>query len=140
MSAASAAARASLYPERQAVDARRAESLELLALERARIRLQGNLGVGRQRHPCANFCQHPVDRRGRKKARRAAADEYRDDPASPDRGQCGLEIGDEGVDVGGLREIAFRLVRIEVAIRAFADAPRNVHVKRERRQRREPRP
>ena len=48
-----------------------------------------------------------------------------------------LEVGDDRIDVARLRHLAPRLVRIEVAIGAFLQAPGHVHVERERRQRRE---
>ena len=66
-----------LDAERQAVHAGRAIAGELLALERARIRFQRDLGVGRERHARANAREQPVDRRRGEEARRAAADEHR---------------------------------------------------------------
>ncbi len=72
-----------LDAERQPVDAGRAEAGELLALEGAGIRLQRDLGVGRQRHAGADAGEQAVDRRRREEARRAAADEHRSRPGGP---------------------------------------------------------
>ena len=132
--------REALDAQRQPVDARRPEIGELLPLERPRVRLERHLGVRIERHARANAGQQPVDRRRREETRRAAADEDRDDPAIPDRRKRGFEIGQQRVDVVGLGRLAARLVRIEIAIRALPDAPRNVDVERERRRRRERRP
>jgi hypothetical protein len=105
-----------------------------VTLECSRIGFQRDLGVGQQRNARANAGEQTVDRGGGKQARRAAAKENGRDLASPDAGQRELEIGQQRVDVRVLRHVAARLVRIEVAIRAFAHAPRDVRVQRERRQ------
>ena len=64
---------------------------------------------------------------------------HRLDAPSPYRRQCELEIGDQSIDVLCLGHVAAALVRVEIAIRTFFHAPRNVHVERERRQRGEAR-
>ncbi len=85
----------------------------------------------------ADIGQQPVDRRGREQAGRAAADKDRMDRAAPDQRQRGLEVGHQRVEVGFFGQVASppRLVRIEVAVRALAQAPRHMDVERQRRQR-----
>ena len=80
-----------------------------------------------------------VDRRGGKHARRAAADEHRHHLAAPDRRQRELEVGEQRVDVAFGFGVAANFVGIEVAVRALLQAPRDVHVQRQRRQRGEAR-
>ena len=81
-----------LDAERKTVDARRPEAFEFRALERARIGFQRDLGLGDERHTRADPRKQPVDRRRREQARRAAADEDRDDRTAPDRRQRVFEI------------------------------------------------
>ncbi len=78
--------------------------------------------------------EQPIDGRGGEEAGRAAADEHGADLAAPDRRQRGLEIGEQRIDVRVFGNRAARLVRVEVAVRALAHAPRQVHVQRQRRQ------
>src|SRR6185437_4607321 len=56
---------------------------------------------------------------------------------SPDFRERRFQVRHEGLDVLALGKLAALLVRIEVAIGALAQAPRDVHVERERRQLRE---
>ena len=128
-----------LHAQRQAVDAGGPEPGEPCLLERSGIRLERDLRVGYERNACAHRGENAVDRLGREQARRAAAEEDRQDPPSPDRRQCEFEIGDERVDVLRFGNRASPLVRVEVAVRTFLDAPRYVNVQRERRERRETR-
>lgn len=131
-----------LDADRQAIDAARAELRELRRLERAGVRLERDLGVRVERQQRAHVGQQPVEPRRRQQARRAAADEHRVYLASPDERQRVLEIGAQRVQIVALgqRAAVLPFVRIEVAVRALAHAPREVHVQRERRQRREPDP
>ena len=129
-----------LDAERQPVHAGAEEIGEFLPLERAGIGLERHLGIGQQRHARANAREQPVDGGRAEEARRAAADEHRDDLAAPDRRQRKLQVGQQRIDVGVLRHVAARFVRVEVAVRTLADAPWDVHVERERRQHREVRP
>jgi len=126
-----------LDADRQPVDARRAEHLEFLRLECAGVRFERDLGVDSERHARAHRADDLLDACRREHARRAAAEKHAVDLAAPYQRQRGLKIGDERVDVTLLGNRLARLVRIEIAIRAFAQAPRNVDVERERRQDRE---
>ena len=56
------------------------------------------------------------------------------DTPSPHRGQHPFEVDEQRIDVFALRQRSAPLVRIEVAVRALAHAPRKVHVQRERRE------
>src|SRR4051794_35099828 len=78
-----------------------------------------------------------VDGLRREEARRATADEHAHEPPSPHRRKQRLEIGDELGHVFTLGQRLGALMRVEVAVRAFAHAPGDVHVQRERRQDRE---
>ncbi len=89
---------------------------------------------GMMRQPCADAAEQAVDRVGGEDARRSAADEHADDLAAPHERQRALEILQQRVDVLRLGDLAARLVRVEVAVRALAHAPRNVHVQRKWRQ------
>ena len=93
---------------------------------------------GLERQARAHAGEQRVDRFRREQARRAAADEHAGQPPAPDRGQQRFEVEQQLLDVCLLRQLARALVRIEVAIRALAHAPRDVHVERERRQRLQP--
>jgi hypothetical protein len=151
MSAASAARRASsssctrperaklrgieaLHAEREAVDAGREESRELLPLEGAGIGFERDLRARHDGQPRADAAEQAVDRVGGEDARRSAADEHADDLAAPYERQRALEVLQQRVDVLRLGNVAACLVRVEVAVRALAHAPRDVHVQRQRRQ------
>jgi hypothetical protein len=45
----------------------------------------------------------------------------------------GRRVAQQCIDVGLERQLALGLVRVEIAVRAFAHAPRQVHVQRQRR-------
>ena len=124
-----------LDADRQPVHAGGAEVAELLGLERPGVRLERDLGVGRELEPRAERGEQPVDRRGGEQARRPAAEEDRVHPPAPHRRQRALEVGDQRVDVRALGQRLAQLVRVEVAVRALPHAPRHVHVERERGQR-----
>ena len=123
-----------LDAEREPVHTRGEVARELLPLERPGIGLQRDLGRGQERQPRANARQQAIDRRGREQAGRAAAEEHAHDLAAPHVGQGELEIAQQRIDVGVLGNLAARLVRIEVAIGTLLEAPRQVHVQRQRRQ------
>ena len=126
-----------LHPHRQPRDAGRAKAAEALALEGAWVGLEGDLAARLERQPRAHAGQQAVDAFRRHEARRAAADEDAVDAATPHERQRRLEVGEQRVEIARLGNLAALLVRIEVAVRALAQAPRHVHVQRERRQRAE---
>jgi len=49
----------------------------------------------------------------------------------PDVGQFVLQVGEQGVDVGGFVGVGLEAVGVEVAIGAFLNAPGNVDIERE---------
>ena len=127
-----------LDADRQPVDAAGSIVAELLRLERARVRLERDLGIGRERQARAEFGKQAIDRARREEARRAAAEEDAVHAPAPDPRQRVLEVRDKRGAVRVLGQVAFLFVRVEIAVRAFAHAPRHVHIERERRQRFEP--
>jgi hypothetical protein len=124
-----------LDPDRQPVDPGSAEVAELLGLERPGVRLERDLGIGCELEPRAERGEQTVDRFCREQARRPAAEEDRVHPPSPYRRQRAFEVGDQRVDVRAVGQRLAQLVRVEVAVRTLAHAPRDVDVERERRQR-----
>ena len=128
-----------LDADRQPVHAARAKLRELVGFEGAGIGFERDFGVGVERQQRAHVRQQAVEPVRRQQARRAAADEHRMHLAAPDQRQRHFEIGAQRVEILVLRErVAFPLVRIEIAIRTLAHAPRKMHVQRQRRQRRQP--
>src|SRR5207342_1370993 len=122
-----------LDAEAQAVDAGSAVELEAAVFGGAGIGLQGDLAAGRETQAAAGALQEALDVFRRKQAGRAAAEEHRLHRATPHQRQVMVEVGQQRIDVGGERQRAPPLVRIEVAVWAFAHAPRQVHVERKRR-------
>ncbi len=124
-----------LDADREAVDPGRPELPEFLRLERARIGFERDLSPGVERQPRAHRRQNGVDALCRKQARRAAAEKHAVDFASPHQRQRLLEVGDQRRNILLLGKRPPPLVRIEIAIRALAHAPRDMDVESERRQR-----
>ncbi|MNC53220.1 hypothetical protein D3C75_1026130 [compost metagenome] len=78
--------------------------------------------------------EQAVEGARREQAGRAAAEEDRPQLAAMGGGQVGVEVGEQGVDVGFFRQFRAGGVGVEVAVRAFAHAPRDVDIQRQRRQ------
>ena len=124
-----------LHPDRQARDTGAAKGAETVFLEGAGIGFQGDLAIGLQAQARADVTQQAVDRLRRKQAGGASADEDAVDCAAPNQGQRALQVGHQRVDVALFGQICRRhLVRIEIAIRAFFEAPRQMHIERQGRQ------
>src|SRR5690348_1053448 len=116
-----------------AVDACRPVFRESTALYRAGICLQGHLEVGCQcEMPLGGLEERRHCARG-KQARRAAAEKDADHLAAGDLRRLCREIALQSLDVATLLELAMQGMRVEIAVRAFAHAPRKMHIKRERR-------
>ena len=126
-----------LDADREAVDAAVAIGLEFFGFEGTGVGFHGDFDATIERQERAEVGQQAVQPFGRKQARGAAADEDGVDLAAPDQRQRAFEIGLERVEVFGFGETVVGFVRVEVAIGALAYAPGDVHVERERRQRRE---
>ncbi len=122
-----------LHAERQAIDSRLAVAAEARRLEGAGIGFERDLGIGIDPQARAQRRDEALDRLRREQARRAPADEDRVEAPPPDLRQARLEIGYESVHVARLGQVAAPFVRVEIAIRALAKAPRDMRVERERR-------
>jgi hypothetical protein len=124
-----------LNADGQAIDPGFPETPEVFLVHRAGIGLEGDLDILVERQARANPGQQTVNGLGREQARRAAADENRMHDPPPHARQVLLQVAQQRVDVFLLRNLFPRLVRIEIAIRALAHAPGDVHVERQRRKR-----
>ncbi|KAG1452868.1 hypothetical protein G6F57_015856 [Rhizopus arrhizus] len=122
-----------LDAEAEAVHAGRAVAVEAAVFGGARVGFQGDLGIGREAQARAGLLQEAVDRFRREQAGRAATEEHAVHHPSPDQRQVLVQVAQQRVDVGIERQLALGLVRVEVAVGAFAHAPRQVHVQRQRR-------
>ena len=120
-----------LDAQRQAVDPGGAQIGEAGVFSGAGVSFQGDLAVCGQTEPVVEGGQHPGDGVRRKQARRAAAEEHAlDGPAFLGRGQ--RPVGQQGVDIGVLRQARRCPMRVEVAVGAFAHAPGQVDIGRQR--------
>ena len=129
-----------LHPHRQAGDARRAIAAEAVAFEGAGIGLERDLAARFQRQASPQIAEQGRNGFGREQAGGTPTDEHGHHRPPPDQRQGGLQVGTQRVDIG-LRALGVDplrgLVAVEVAIRAFAQAPGQVHVQRQGRQRRQ---
>ena len=121
-----------LHAETDAVYPGVAITREGTMLDGARIRLQRDFDVVGQAQPRRNVIDDFRDGVRREQARRTAAEKYTlQHPALRER-QILFEVARQRIDIILLRQFFRRVVRIEIAIRAFAHAPRNVDVERQR--------
>ncbi len=125
--------RETLRAQRYAVDAGGAVVGEAAALDGPRIRFQRDLGGGGQRQAAAQPVEQPRQRGRLEQARRAAAQEDAGDRAPGNSGQLRVQILEQGVEVGRLRQVPVQGVRIEIAVRALAHTPGEVQVERQGR-------
>ncbi len=128
-----------LDADRQPVDSGGAKVGEFLRLESPRVRFQRDLGVRRERQPCPDRRQQFIQRTCGQQRGRAAAEENRVYRPAPHLRQRQLQVSNQRCDIFPLRNLALRLVGIEVAIRALTHAPRDMDIQRQRRQRHDPR-
>ena len=124
-----------LDADRQPVDAGGAERAEFFGFERAGVGFERDFRVSRKRHARAHGSEYLLYARRGKNAGCAAAEKNRVNLATPDLRQRGFEVGDQRINIALLGDRITRLVRIEIAVRAFAHAPRDVDVEGERGQR-----
>src|SRR5690606_27370830 len=117
-----------LDAEAEAIDPGRQVVGKAAVLGCARVGFQGDLEAGHEAQAGGGTLQEAVDGGGREQAGGAAAEEHGVDGAVPGQGQVVVEVGEQGVDVGVEGEFAAGLVRVEVAVGAFADAPGEVDV------------
>ena len=123
-----------LDAERQAGDAGFGVALEAGLFESAGVGFEGDFDFGLQAHQGAYAGKQAADGFGGKHAGGAAADENSVHRPPPDVGQFVLQVGEQGVDVGGFVGVGLEAVGVEVAIGAFLNAPGDVDIERERGQ------
>lgn len=124
-----------LHADRQAIDAELAIVAKLGLLEGTRIGFQSDLDVIGEADPSLQPGEDALQRRRAEQAWRAAAEEDRCQPAPLHLFDILIQVGQQCVDIGGFRQLGAGGVGIEVAVRAFAHAPGDVHVRRQWRQR-----
>ena len=122
-----------LRPERHAVDAGVAIPGEAAAFDGPRVGFQRHFHIVRECDSLPQRQQQPAEFLRLEQTRRAAAEEYRIDPALPDERQLEVEITNQRINVRGVGHGRLQLMRVEIAVRTLAHAPRHVHVQGERR-------
>ncbi len=123
-----------LHADGQAIDAEAAVVAEFGLFESARVGFQSDLDVvGKADTPLQPF-ENPAQCLGGKQAGRAATEENRAEPAALDLIEILVEIGQQRRDVFIFRQLRPGRMGIEVAVRALAHAPGDMHVGRQRRQ------
>ena len=122
-----------LDAEREAGDASGAIAGEAPGLGGAGVGFEGDFGVRRQPRQRAEGGEQFVDGCRRKQAGRAAAEEDADHRPAPDQRQRALQVLEQRGDIFLLWHCAASLVRVEIAVGTFADAPRHMHVERQGR-------
>jgi hypothetical protein len=123
-----------LHAERKAIHASGKVGLETIMLHRARIGFQSHFKAWCELQPRCAAIEDRADVRGIEQARRSPAEEHAGHRAAPDQRQILIEIGEQRGNVVALGQFALQPMRIEIAVRAFAHAPGNVDVERQRRQ------
>ncbi|KAG0743938.1 hypothetical protein G6F24_016171 [Rhizopus arrhizus] len=122
-----------LDAQREARDATGRVVANAAGLGGAGVRLHGDLGIRPYIQTGAQHGQQFVQPCRRQQAGRAATEEHAVHHPSPDQRQGLVQVAQQRVDVGIERQLALGLVRGAVAGGAFAHAPRQVHVQRQRR-------
>ena len=123
-----------LDADRQAVDAQSAVGDELLLLEGSGVGFEGDFDVAGKRNALLHTFEQAAQGLGAEQARCTATEEDRAQFAAVNGVQVLIEVGQQGVHILLFRQHGAGSVGVEVAIRAFAYAPRNVDVQRQRRQ------
>ncbi|MNT12013.1 hypothetical protein D3C72_1469210 [compost metagenome] len=129
-----------LNTDRQAIDPQFPVRHELVLLECPRIGFQRDFDVAGKRNALFDAFEQTTQRISAEQAWRAATKENRAQLTTINGVQVLIEIGQQCVDVLFFRQHGAGGVGVEVAIRAFAHAPRDVDIQRQRRQHRQGRP
>ncbi|CRM80693.1 hypothetical protein [Pseudomonas sp. 22 E 5] len=124
----------------QAIDPQLAVRHELLLFEGAGVGFQGDFDIACKRNTGLHALEQAAQCGGAEQARRTATEEDRTQFAAVNRVQVLIKVGQQCVHILFFRQHFARGVGVEVAIRAFAYAPRNVDVQRQGRQHRQGRP
>ena len=122
--------RKTLNPERESIDTRRTEALELRFVRRAGVGFERDFGILRHGPDRAHAREKPLERLSRHEARRAAPEKDRFDGAAFGGLGPGGQVDEHRLDVARLVKTRGRPVRIEVAVRALAHAPGPVEIER----------
>src|SRR3990167_8016889 len=120
-----------LDAERQTVYTGLAISREASRFHRAGIGLQRDLRTEVERQQHAYLAQNLRNTLAAQQAGRAAAEEHRINLAPPDLRQGQFQVVNQRGYIFLLRKRAARLMRIEIAIRTLAHAPRDVDIQRQ---------
>ena len=125
-----------LHANGQAIDTGRTKGLEAVFLESAGVGLHGDFAVRLHAQTRAQAGNQLVYGLRRKQAGRATAHEYAVHRAPPDQRQRAFQIGHQRIDVTVFRQglCLAPAMRIEIAIRAFLEAPGQVNIQGQRRQ------
>ena len=119
-----------LHAKAQAVDARGAVAGKRAMFHRAGVGFQRDFRVGGKPQARAGLLQKTINRLRWEQGRRAATKEHAMHHSAPHQRQIKIQIGQQRINIGLDGQRALGRVRIEIAIRAFAYAPRQVDVKR----------
>ena len=122
-----------LHAETEPVHAGRQIVFETVVLHGSGIALHSDFAIRCETQARTGHAEDVADGRAGKQAGRTAAEEHAADGAPPHQRQVLLQVAGERRDVFRNRQFAFLPVRIEIAVRAFLHAPRNVDVQRQRR-------
>src|SRR5215207_4923369 len=119
-----------LSSQRDAIDSCCRVFLEAAALDRAWIGLERDFKCFLDRKIAARGCEHPRDHFGVEQTRRSSPEEYADQRTAADMFGLGFNVAFQRFYIAILRQLAAQRVRIEIAVRAFAYTPWEVHVER----------
>ena len=122
-----------LHAETQAVHAGREITGEAVVFGGTGVAFQGDFAIRREAQPRIGHAQDLADGGAGKQAGRTAAEKHATDTATPNQRQVLLQIAGERRDVISYRQFTFMPMRVEIAVRAFLHAPRNMDVQRQRR-------
>ena len=122
-----------LHAERHASHAGFAIPREATMLDGSRVRLERHFQLVTDDESRSHRFQEQTDLLGTEQARRAAAEENRDERSIAHLRQIVVEILDQRLDVLALRHVLRHRMRVEIAVGTLAHAPGQMHVQRQRR-------
>ncbi|SVK46189.1 Uncharacterised protein [Acinetobacter baumannii] len=123
-----------LHPDGDAVDAGALVAAEAIGLHGAGIGFHGDFGVVGDANARPHAVQQGLHCLGAQQAGGAAADkDSADFPAAGQR-QVGIQIRQQMIDILLMRHVTLQRMGVEIAVRAFLHAPRDVDVETQRGQ------
>ena len=127
-----------LHTHRQSVNTSMSEGMKTLFLKRAWVGFQSDFTVWHHIQTRPQIADQAGDALRRKQTGRSPAYEHTVNLPPPHQWQTGFNIGTHGVKVSRLRQLGLaHFMGVEIAVGAFLQAPRQVNVNRQRRQRRQ---